>query len=143
RPGTHGLGTPIAVGLGFTAVIALVLLAVLLARVTVGAGRRWDMALAWSRLGWLGRRIGVPRRPSDTPLEFATHLAGRLPDLAEDIMVLGRAYSRHAYGAAAAADGGRDTEVAAWLRVRSRLVRLLALGPGRAGLSPPAATPQS
>lgn len=139
----NAVGVPAALGLGFTAVVALALLAFLLARVTVGAGRRWDMGLAWSRLGWLGRRIGVPRRPADTPLEFAARLAGRLPELADEIMVLGGAYSRQTYAAEGAVDRGRETEVAAWLRVRSRLVRLLALGPGRIGVSPRGATPRS
>ncbi|MGI8608369.1 MAG: DUF4129 domain-containing transglutaminase family protein [Candidatus Dormibacteria bacterium] len=137
-----GPAVPAVLGLGFTAVVALALLAILLTRVAVGT-ESGDLRLAWSRLGWLGFRSGVARRPSDTPLEFAARLATRLPDLADDIMVLGGAYGRHAYGTGAARGSASDSEVAAWLRVRSRLVRLLALGPGRGGVSPRAATPQS
>jgi|GEM_PF-2909234 len=140
--GRPGLGLPATVGLGFAALIALILLALVVARVAMGTGRHWDMRLAWSRLGWLGHRLGVPRRPADTPLEFAARLARQLPDLAADIMVLGTAYSRQAYSAGGPGDGQSQREVAAWLRVRSSLVRRLALGRGR-GLSPPAVTPPS
>ncbi|MFN2464722.1 MAG: DUF4129 domain-containing transglutaminase family protein [Candidatus Dormibacteria bacterium] len=107
-------------------ILAAGLLGLVLARIVRGPATADDIALAWSRLGWLGRRVGVRRRRSDTPLEFADRLAQRLPELAPHIIALGRAYSRQLYGkGGAAVDDGRSE---AWSAVRARLVRVLTTG---------------
>ena len=137
RATNAGIPVPVALGLTFTAILAVAAILFLLARLAVGAGQ-WDLGLAWSRLGWLGRRLGVPRRPTDTPLEFASRLSGQVPELADEIMLLGAAYSRAAYSPNGPRDGEREREAAAWARVRGRLVRLLALG-----VRPGEAAPQS
>lgn len=139
QPGRSAV--PTAIGLAFALVLALVLLLMLAGRVARGPGRGANLGLAWRRLGWLGTRLGVPRRESDTPLEFSTRLAQRLPELDVAIMTLGRAYSRTLYGAGA--QGTTEGEEAAWRKVRSRLVRVLALGGRATRVRPGASAPQS
>jgi transglutaminase-like putative cysteine protease len=117
---------PALVGLGLT-VFAAILLALILSRIARGPAGAEDVGLAWRRLGWLGRRLGVRRNGSDTPLEFSSRLAARLPDLEPQIMTIGRAYSRELYGPGSAqpADAGPRE---AWPAVRRRMVRLLTTG---------------
>ncbi|HEY8739467.1 MAG TPA: transglutaminase domain-containing protein [Candidatus Dormibacteraeota bacterium] len=124
-PRTAVSPAPVALGLGL-GVLTVIVLAALLARVARGPARDLDLGLAWTRLGWLGRRIGVRRRRSDTPLEFASRLAQRLPDLGPEIMTLGRARSRALYGAAPGPHESGAQE--AWQAVRARLVRVLTTG---------------
>ena len=105
--------------------IALVLVAGAVAR---GPRRLEDVRPAWRRLGWVAARLGVRRRDSDTPLEFAHRLAGALPALGGEIDELGRAYSRGCYrdGGLGADDMSRAD--GAWRRLRPALVRALLLG---------------
>jgi transglutaminase-like putative cysteine protease len=117
---------PALVGIGL-AVFAAALLALILSRIARGPALAEDVGLAWRRLGWLGRRLGVRRKDSDTPLEFSSRLAARLPELEPQIMTIGRAYSRELYGTGSAqpADTGPGE---AWPAVRRRMVRLLTAG---------------
>jgi transglutaminase-like putative cysteine protease len=132
---------PTALGLALVVVLVLVLVLVIAGRFARGPGRGANLGLAWIRLGWLGARFGVPRRQTDTPLEFSTRLAQRLPELGAEIMTLGRAYSRTLYGAGTPRT--LEGEEAAWREVRGRLVRLLALGGRAARVRPGAAARQS
>ena len=134
---------PVALGLVGALVAAVGVLALVLARVALGAGGGADLGFAWSRLGILGRRLGVPRQASDTPLEFSRRLADLVPELEEEIMLLGAAYSRERYGAADAGDDERRRQAQAWGAVRNRLLRLLTLGPRDAVVRPGAPAPQS
>jgi hypothetical protein len=132
---------PTALGLALVVVLVLVLVLVIAGRFARGPGRGANLGLAWIRLGWLGARFGVPRRQTDTPLEFSTRLAQRLPELGAEIMTLGRAYGRTLYGAGTPRT--LEGEEAAWREVRGRLVRLLALGGRAARVRPGAAARQS
>ena len=133
----------VALGLVMALVVALGLLALVLSRVALGPAATADLGTAWSRLGLLGRRLGVSRKGSDTPLDFSRRLAGRLPELGPEIMLLGAAYSRERYGAGAASADDRQRELVAWRAVRTRLLRLLALGRRGAALRPGVPAPQS
>jgi transglutaminase-like putative cysteine protease len=123
QPGFGGVTAPRFV-VGMLAIIALLLVALLLAR---GPGQLKDVSAAWRRLGWVAARLGVARRESETPIEFSHRLAEAVPALGVEIQKLGSAYSRSCYGRRAAAV--RDSEAdEAWLRVRRSLVRVLVLG---------------
>jgi transglutaminase-like putative cysteine protease len=135
------VAVPAALGLGLAFVLIAALLVLLATRIARGPGGG-NLGVAWSRLGWLGVRLGVTRRATDTPLEFSSRLAGRLPGLGDEIMTLGRAYSRSIYSSGSTPEA-TESEAAAWRTVRAQLVRLLALGPRGAGVSPAATAPQS
>ena len=136
--------SPIPAALAVTAVLVLAaaLLVLVVARVALGPHLNADLGLAWRRLGLIGRRLGVLRRESDTPLEYSRRLAGRLPDLGPELLLLGAAYSRNQYGAG---NGRTDQqgELEAWRAVRSQLLRLLTLGTSVKVVRPGAATPPS
>ena len=132
---------PTALGLGLAFVLAVSMVMMLIVRVARGPASG-NLGLAWSRLGWLGARLGVRRRSSDTPIEFSSRLAERLPDLGDEIMTLGRGYSRSVYSAGAR-PAVTEGEVVAWRTVRARLVRVLALGQRGAPVRLGAAAPQS
>jgi transglutaminase-like putative cysteine protease len=135
----------VALGLGAVLVVALALLAYLAKRAALGPAAGAGLGDAWTRLGWLGRRLGAPPRPSDTPLEYSRRLARRLPELDREIRLLGVAYSRQRYsaGPAAGATGDPEAEMEAWQSVRARLVRLLLLGRRPVVVSPGLSAPPS
>ncbi|GAC1327740.1 MAG: hypothetical protein NVSMB17_02220 [Candidatus Dormibacteria bacterium] len=141
RPGPSR--APVALGLAMVAALALGLLSWGAGKALLGPSAVIDLVLPWSRLGLLGRRLGVRHRGSDTPLEFARRLAGRVPGLEQEIMLLGGAYSRERYGAVGRPGGDRLREAVAWAAVRSHLLALLALGGRAKAVSRGAATPQS
>jgi hypothetical protein len=109
-------------------VIVLIVLALVARKLARGPRRLDDIRPAWRRLGWVAARLGVRKRASDTPMEFAQRLARALPALAGEIDELGRAYSRGCYreGGLGAKDLGRaDT---AWRRLRPAIIRALLVG---------------
>jgi transglutaminase-like putative cysteine protease len=122
------LGPGIAVGALVMIVIVLLLAGRAVAR---GPGSLDSVRPAWRRLGWVGARLGVPRRDTDTPLEFSRRLADALPALGSEIDELGRAYSRDCYR-----QGGLDPEDLgradrAWRRLRPAIIRALLTGRAR------------
>jgi len=139
RPGR----SPVPLALGLTARAALALLAWITGKRLLGPALVADMALPWSRLGLLGRRLGVRHRDSDTPLEYSRRLAGHVPGLEQEIMLLGGAYSRGRYSATSDAGGYAQREAAAWMTLRSHLLSLLTLGDRASVVSRGAPTPQS
>ena len=111
--------------------VMLVLVGLLVAR---GPRRLRNPEVAWRRLGWLAARLGRPRRPTDTPIEFAQRLAAALPGVASEISDLGGAYSQWCYrpDGIVRADSRRADD--AWRKVRRVIVREL-LWPRRARLA--------
>ena len=109
-------------------VIVLIVLALVARKLARGPRRLDDVRPAWRRLGWVAARLGVRKRASDTPMEFAHRLAGALPALAGEIDELGRAYSRGCYR-----EGGLGPEElsradTAWRRLRPAIIRALLVG---------------
>jgi transglutaminase-like putative cysteine protease len=113
-----------AVGL----LVLLALVGLLLAR---GPRRLRNPEVAWRRLGWLAARLGRPRRPTDTPIEFAQQLAASLPGVASEISDLGGAYSQWCYRPNGIVGADRHRADDAWRKVRRVMVREL-LWPRRA-----------
>ena len=111
----------------FAAVGLLVALALAALMVRGGAALA-DFSGPWRRLGWLGGRLGVSRRRSETPLEFSHRLAGVLPEVGDEIVELGRGYSQSVYSRAGVPDEQQERLRLAWSRVRSRLLPTLVLG---------------
>jgi transglutaminase-like putative cysteine protease len=109
-------------------VALLVLAGLLIAR---GPRRLGNPEVAWRRLGWLARRLGRPRRSTDTPIEFARRLAASLPGVAGEIDDLGGVYSQWCYRPDGIATADRRRAEEAWREVRRVLVREL-LWPRRA-----------
>lgn len=126
------LGPRALVPLGLAALIVLVLLA---ARAARGPTRLKRLDPAWRRVGWLGARIGIARRDSDTPLEYTDRLAAALPQLSAEVRQLGWAQSRAVYSRAGLGAGELARAEAAWSRTRAWIVRLLVFGRGGAGSS--------
>jgi hypothetical protein len=77
--------------------------------------RTWEQALrlaGWARLG---------PRPEQTPMEYASDLQARLPDV-EDLDYLASAYGRSRFGRKSA-DGEENERLrAVWQRLRAKLL---------------------
>jgi hypothetical protein len=68
----------------------------------------------------LSARLGEPRSPSDTPLEFMETLEKILPDSQEELATITHAYLRVRYGELPETSGQVDEVESAWKRVRKR-----------------------
>jgi transglutaminase-like putative cysteine protease len=120
-------GGAVQLGLG-AAVLALVLLVVgglAAALVARGPAQLRSPEAVWRRLGWLAARQGTPRRPTDTPIEFARRLGREIPSVAPAIADLGRAYSQWCYRRGGIAEADRMRAEAAWRTVRGAILREL------------------
>jgi hypothetical protein len=114
------------VGLGIAAVVLLVVVLTALAAVVArGPARLGSPEAAWRRLGWLAVRQGAPRRPTDTPAEFAQRLGHEIPSVAPAIADLGRAYTQWCYRRGGIAEGDRQRAEEAWRTVRRAILREL------------------
>lgn len=74
----------------------------------------------YRRLMRLGERIDHPKRASSTPLEFLMELETILPEVAEDMAQVTRAYNRVRYGEFPETAGEVAAVQDAWARIRSR-----------------------
>ncbi|MDP9325821.1 MAG: DUF4129 domain-containing protein, partial [Candidatus Dormibacteraeota bacterium] len=119
-------------------VVLVALLVIVGLAVARGPRRLDDVRPAWRRMGWLGARLGVRRRESDTPLEFARRLAGALPAFEREIDELGSAYSRGIYRQDGLGADDLTSADGAWRRLRPAIVRALVLGRGRQAAQSPA-----
>ncbi|MFN2464490.1 MAG: transglutaminaseTgpA domain-containing protein [Candidatus Dormibacteria bacterium] len=130
--GTSGVRLPLAGGLTLVAILAAAAGLLLgLRRILVGPVEAPAASFAWARLRFLGRRLGLFPRSSETPLDYGSRLAGRLPGMGPEIMTIAVGYSRDLYGAdARRAPSAAESE--AWAVVRRGLARLILLG-DRAG----------
>jgi hypothetical protein len=68
----------------------------------------------------LSARLGEPRSPSDTPLEFMETLEKILPDSQEELATITHAYLRVRYGELPEKRGQIEEVESAWERVRKR-----------------------
>jgi transglutaminase-like putative cysteine protease len=125
RPQATPLLGPVggAIGLSAAGLAALLVLVGLL--VARGPRRPRNLEVAWRRLGWLAVRLGRPRRPTDTPIEFAQRLAASLPGVAGEISELGGAYSQWCYRPDGVKGADRHRADDAWRKVRRVMVREL------------------
>lgn len=125
-PTGQGQGGATLVGLGAAAaVVFLLVLAAAGALVARGPAKLGTPEAVWRRLGWLAARQGAPRRPTDTPIEFARRLGREIPSVAPAIADLGRAYTQWCYRQGGIAESERERAEAAWGTVRRALLREL------------------
>jgi hypothetical protein len=123
------VGLWVAVGVLIAAVVAIAALALAIR----GPARPRDPSASWRRLAWVGRRVGVTRLPSETPLEFAARLGRALPVLAIDISQIGSGYSRHCYRQGGLGADAENSFASSWTRLRRSLLPLLLRGAPAAG----------
>jgi transglutaminase-like putative cysteine protease len=123
----QGQGSAALVGLVVAAAALLLLVIGGLAAVLVvrGPATLESPQAVWRRLGWLAVRQGAPRRPSDTPVEFARRLGREIPSVAPAIADLGRAYSPWCYRRGGIAEVDRRRGEEAWHTVRRAILREL------------------
>ncbi|MBI2935931.1 MAG: transglutaminase domain-containing protein [Chloroflexi bacterium] len=122
-------------GLPVVGILARAGLALLLALVAVGSTlwylfRRWfahltDPAAAYERMCRLASWARMRPRPDQTPSEYARALAVALPGLSEDVILLSSVYAKVRYGHKSVSGQEARETLAAWQRVRRRLVRRL------------------
>ena len=122
RPGARLVPGLALAGLTLAVLALVVALGALAAR---GPARLRNPEAAWRRLGWLAARLGQPRRPSDTPVEFSRRLARALPGLGRAITELGQAYSQWCYRREGVADLQSRLADDAWRTVRRAMIREL------------------
>jgi hypothetical protein len=92
-------------------------------RTSLRSGQRWLAAAKirriYARLMELSSRLGKPRPPAYTPLEFLPTLEGLMPEGKEDIQVITEAYMRIRYGELPETDQEIDQVEEAWERVNA------------------------
>lgn len=108
-------------------VVVTILVLILLAGLIL---LRWLMAPAdipriWRRLLFLGDRLGVPRRPGDTPSEVGTRLSSAVPELGPELRTLATLYTRARFRRGGLSGLERIEVRRSWLRVRRRYAGLL------------------
>ncbi len=121
----QGSGALIGLGVAAAVVVLLILGALVAALVARGPAKLGSPEAVWRRLGWLAARQGAPRRPTDTPTEFARRLGREIPSVAPAIADLGRAYSQWCYRRDGMADVERQRAEQAWRTVRRAILREL------------------
>lgn len=73
----------------------------------------------YERLNRWGRRTGMPRKPSETPLEYGQRLGRAFAALSSEIRLLTELYNREAYGTHSAGPEERLMGLKAWRHIRS------------------------
>lgn len=73
----------------------------------------------FSRLSAWGARSGLPRGPTETPLEYGDRLGRRFPPLSGEILMLADLVSREAWAETSPGPEERRSGLRAWRRLRS------------------------
>ena len=77
----------------------------------------------WGKLLWWGQRLGVPERPSLTPMEQAAAFARAIPDVSEDVHLLANLYAQDKYSPHPLHSDDLNTAQFTWLKLRSQFIR--------------------
>lgn len=83
-----------------------------------GKGRGTAAHLFGALLGW-GRRSGLIRQPSETPLEYGLRLQSRFPRLGMEIESIVEAFNQEVYGGIGFGEGRLASARSAWESLRS------------------------
>jgi hypothetical protein len=86
----------------------------------MGNRRKGSVQLYAAMLGW-GRRSGVPRFLSETPMEYGGRLTQRFPDLGRDIASIVEVFNREVYGGRKAEGQMLAPAQRAWAHLQSPL----------------------
>jgi hypothetical protein len=110
--------------------LVVVLAVLLLTLLGLGLGLRWlmsarDVPRIWRRLLFLADRLGVPRRPGDTPRELAKKLGASLPGLSRDLDSLATLYTRARFRRGGLTPGEQGEATRSWRQVRKQYPGLL------------------
>jgi hypothetical protein len=92
-------------------------------RAGLGPGQRWLAAAKirriYARMMDMANKLGVPRPPASTPLEFQPILEEMLPDAKEDVGLITAAYLRVRYGEIPETNEEIEQVENAWEQVRT------------------------
>ncbi len=77
----------------------------------------------WGKLLWWGKRLGIPERPSLTPLEQAAAFAHAMPEVSDEVHLMARMYARDQYSPHPLDSEDLNQVQFTWLKLRSQFVR--------------------
>ena len=77
----------------------------------------------WSKLLWWGHRLGIPERPSLTPMEQAAAFARAMPEVSDDVNLMARMYARDKYSPHPLQPDDLEEVQFTWLKLRSQFMR--------------------
>ena len=117
------VGRPLALALGFLLPVAVV---AWLAWRRWGWGAAVPVERAYARLLQYGRLLGLALAAHRTPYELAGDLAALMPEATEPVWQVVGLYVRSRYGGRALLPEEEERAAAAWMALRSPLVRALA-----------------